>query len=153
MPEFIEFIVNSPERFQALRRVFLELKRDKDADEWRTTEMLLLFFDEESLRYFYWPASDERKRRLEDLRTRPVTETPTEQATGTKWDFDSMVDAFVNGEYELCDCEMYAPDKARLTFNALAYPYGGVGCMVALVESFGMTVTGIDDGTGFLKVS
>lgn len=149
MSEFIEFLIASPERFTALQRVFAELKHDKDANDWRSTEELLEFFDAESRRHFYWPADDVRRRRLEDLRTRPVIETPTERSTGLTWDFDSLIDAFVNGEYNLLSCEMTENGKGRLTFDTLAYPYGGVGCMVALVEVFGGVVTGIDDGTGF----
>ena len=41
---------------------------------------------------------------------------------------------------------------ARLNFDALAYPYGGVGGLVALVEAFGFMVTGIEDGTGYFAV-
>ena len=88
---------------------------------------------------------------MEDLRTRPIAITPTDQAMGLTWDFDSLIDAFVNGEYNLLSCEMTDDRKARLCFYALAYPYGGVGCMVALVEAFGGVVTGIDDGTGFVE--
>ncbi len=58
------------------------------------------------------------------------------------------MDAFVNGEYNLVSCELTDDGTARLNFDTLAYPYGGVGCMVALVEAFGGVVTGIEDGTG-----
>lgn len=151
MSEFIEFSVHSPERFSALQRVFSELKRDKDAADWRTSDELLICFDSEALSHFSWPPADERLRRLEDLRTHPIIELPTEDSVDQTWDFDSLIDAFVNGEYNLLDCEMTGGGKARLNFDAMAYPYGGVGCMVALVEAFGCTVTGIDDGTGFLS--
>jgi hypothetical protein len=151
--EYIEFSIPSPERFTALQRVFVELKHDKDADDWRPNEELIRFFDAESLRHFYWPADDVRRQRLEDLRTRPVIETPTERSPGLTWDFDSLIDAFVNGEYNLLSCEMTKDRKSRLTFDSLAYPYGGVGCMVALVEVFGGVVTGIDDGTGFVAIT
>jgi hypothetical protein len=151
MSEFVEFSISSPERFSALQRVFAELKHDKNADNWRTDEELLKFFDAESLSHFYWPPDDVRRQRLEDLRTRPIIETPTDQATGRSWDFDSLIHAFVNGEYNLISCEMVQDGKARLIFYSLAFPYGGVGCMVALIEAFDGVVTGIDDGTGFVS--
>jgi len=153
MSEFVEFSISSPERFAALRRVFAELKRDKDADDWRSEEELLKVFDAEALSHFYWPPDDVRRQRLEDLWARPIIETPKEHATGLTWDFDSLMDAFVNGEYNLLSCEMVDDRKARLNFYALAYPYGGVGCMVALVEAFSGVVTGIEDGTGFVSFS
>lgn len=151
MSEFIEFNISTPERFAALQRAFGILKHDKDADDWRSNDELLEFFDEESLSKFYWPPEDERRQRLEDLRTRPIAITPTDQTAGLEWDFDSLIDAFVNGEYNLISCEMCEDNKARLCFYSLAYPYGGVGCMVALVEAFDGVVTGIDDGTGFVE--
>lgn len=151
MSEFIEFTVKSLGRFSGLQRVFAALKRDKAADDWRTNEELLQLFDAESLGHFYWPEKGERIQRLQDLRTRPVVITPTEETLSRMWDFDSLIDAFVNGEYELLDCELTDSGNARLNFYAHAYPYGGVGCMVALVEAFGCTVTGIEDGTGFVS--
>ena len=151
MSEFIEFSIPSRERFAALQRVFAELKHDKDADEWRSSDQLLELFDAEALSHFYWPPDDGRRGRLERLRTRPKAETPTEQVTGQTWDFDSLVDAFVNGEYNLLSCELTDRGEARLGFYALAYPYGGVGCMVALVEAFDGIVSGIEDGTGFVS--
>ncbi len=153
MSEFIDFSVTSPERFVVLQRVFTELKRQKDNGDWRTANEMLGVFDEESLRHFYWPTDDERLQRLEDLRTRPIIETPTEESAGLMWDFDSFLDAFANGEYELLSCDMSDGNKARLNFHALAYPFGGVGCMVALVEAFDCVVTGIDDGTGFVRIT
>ncbi|MGZ0165708.1 MAG: hypothetical protein ACKVII_17430 [Planctomycetales bacterium] len=152
MSEFIEFSISSPERFDALRRVFEVFKQDKDTDEWRSNDELHKFFDDEALSKFHWPPDDPRRQRLADLRTRPIIITPTAQATGLRWDLDSLIDAFVNGEYELVSCEMIDAHNARLDFYALGYPYGGVGCMVALVEAFGSTVTGIQDGTGLIEV-
>lgn len=152
MSQFVDFSISSPERFAALQRVFAELKHDKDADDWRSNEDLLKLFDAEALSHFDWPPDDMRRQRLEDLRTRPIIETPTDQATGLTWDFDSLLDAFANGDYNLLSCEMTDDRQARLSFYSLAYPYGGVGCMVALVEAFGGVVTGIDDGTGFVGV-
>ncbi len=150
MSQFVEFSIQSPERFAALQRVFAELKHDKDANDWRSSDELVKFFDSEALRHLFWPADDVRRQRLEDLRTRPIIETPTERSTGLTWDFDSLIDAFVNGEYNLISCEMTKNRMPRFAFDALAYPYGGVGCMVALVEIFAGVVTGIEDGTGFV---
>lgn len=151
MSEYVEFEVRSAERFEKLQRVFLELKHNKNSNDWRSTEELLQLFDDETLKHFYWPPSDERRQRLHDLRTRPIIITPTEETAGQRWDFDSLIHAFESGEYELRACEMVDSKKARLTFEAFAYPYGGVGCMVALIEVFGFTVTGIDDGTGLVN--
>ena len=57
-----------------------------------------------------------------------------------------MIEAFNNGEYNLLTCEMIGANVVRLSFYALGYPYGGTGCMEALVESFGFKVTLISNG-------
>jgi hypothetical protein len=47
MSEFVEFSICSPERFAALQWVFAELKRDKDAGDWRSNDELQKLFDAE----------------------------------------------------------------------------------------------------------
>jgi len=151
MSEYVDFTISAPDRFAALKRAFDVFKHDKDAEDWRSNEELIEFFDEESLAKFYWPPDDVRQKRIQDLRTRPVAITPTDQTAGLEWEFDSLIEAFVNGEYNLISCELVQGNHARLSFNSLAYPYGGVGCMVALIEAFDGVVTGIEDGTGFVE--
>jgi hypothetical protein len=153
MPEFVEFSVHSRERLRDLQRVVLELQREKTADRRRSVEELEALFDADAASHFLRPTGPERARRRRDLATRPVIVTPTEQTVGLRWDLDSLVHAVMEGEYELLRCEPADAGKARLEFRALAYPYGGVGALVALVEAFGFTVTGIDDGTGYRPVA
>ncbi len=38
--------------------------------------------------------------------------------------------------------ESYLREHRAIVFEALAYPYGGTGCMHALIECFGGIVTG-----------
>jgi hypothetical protein len=152
MAEFVEFSVHSRERLRDLERIVVELRREKGSDRRRRVEELEALFDAEASSRLLWPTGPERARRRHDLATRPVIEIPTDQTVGLRWDLDSLVHAVMEGEYELLGCEPAAAGKARLEFRALAYPYGGVGALVALVEAFGFTVTGIDDGTGYLPV-
>ncbi|MBI5761003.1 MAG: hypothetical protein HZA46_20965 [Planctomycetales bacterium] len=60
----------------------------------------------------------------------------------TPWDFESMIDAFRNGEYNLLRVIRASENTGALQFEALACPYGGTGCMHALIECFGGIVTG-----------
>jgi len=153
MSEFIEFTIHSRDRLHQLRRVVLELQRDKADNNRRDSTALQSLFDQDALSHFSWPTPEGRVERLHDLATRPVLLTPTEQAVGQCWDFDSMIHAIMEGEYDLLGCEPSVPGKAVLRFDAQAYPYGGVGALVALVEAFGFAVSGIDDGTGYLAVA
>jgi hypothetical protein len=152
MSEYVEFRVHSEERLQQLARVVAELHREKTGPVRRSVEELQAIFDQDVLQRFEWPAPRERAQRRMDLQTRPVVEMPTESAAGSRWDFDSMIWSIMEAEYSLLGCERASNGAARLNFDALAYPYGGVGGLVALVEAFGFVVTGIEDGTGYVPV-
>lgn len=152
MSEYVEFRVHSEERLQQLARVLVELQREKTTLQRRSPDELQAIFDSDALRYFELPAPEERAQRRIDLQTRPVIETPTTMAAGLRWDFDSMIWSIMEAEYTLIGCERVGSGAARLNFDALAYPYGGVGGLVALVEAFGFVVTGIEDGTGCVAV-
>lgn len=149
MSEYVEFSVHSRDRLPLLLRVVQELRHEKSSERRRSLQELESLFDDDALSHFFWPTVAERAQRLRDLSTRPVVETPTEQTVGLRWDFDSMIHAIMEAEYDLLGCEPSEAGKARLNFRALAYPYGGVGGLVALVEAFGFAVTGIEDGTGY----
>lgn len=149
MSEFIEFKVDAGHRFKQLQAAFNELKIDKDADAFRPDAEWPELFDSQAMGHFCWPTPEMRMRWVNESQRHCIIETPTESASGLRWDFFSMIDAFRNGDYELRSCELISSDKGRLEFYAFGYPYGGVGCMVALIESFGFKITGIDDGTGF----
>lgn len=153
MGQFIEFKVTSPDRLPQLQAAFNELKKDKNADNFRPDAEWPRLFDSLAKGHFDWPTPDERQRWLLESQHHCVIATPTENACGQQWNFFAMIDAFREGDYELQSCELVAPDKGRLEFFSFGYPFGGVGCMVALVESFGFTITGIDDGTGYLNLA
>jgi hypothetical protein len=58
------------------------------------------------------------------------------------WDFDSLIDAFKNGEYRLVACRRVSERLARLEYDPLAWPFGGTECMRELLETFEARVVG-----------
>lgn len=148
---FIEFKVTDKDRFKTLCRVFDEIKTDKDADFWRNEEEWLAFFDEEARSHFWYPTEEEYNDWLRRWYATPVPQRWTDPSLETPWCFDAVFDAFQNGDYDLIVCRMISSDLARIEFDPYGYPYGGTGCMKALIESFGFVVIGEDDGTGYIK--
>ena len=57
------------------------------------------------------------------------------------WDFRSLIEAFRNGDYDLLGCQRASSETGRLAFEPFGWPYGGTGCMRALIEAFGHRVT------------
>jgi hypothetical protein len=145
--EYLQFRVHDAARFLQLVAIFERLKRDKEREQIDDPTAYLPFFDEAARSYFWWPTEAEYQAWLEQWYATPLEIRWTDQSLKHGWLFDAMVDALGNGEYDLIDCHLVSQDVARLEFYALAYPYGGTGCMQALIESFGFRVTEINDGS------
>jgi hypothetical protein len=151
MSQYIDFRFSDLARFQRLANIFAELKIDKDKNEFRPLEKWPELFDSASLQEFRWLTTAEKMQQIRKY-SDVIKEFAAQQNTAVRWDFYSMIEAFKDGEYELIACNQIGPGIGRLEFNAFAYPYGGVGCMVALIESFGFKITTIDDGTGVREI-
>ncbi|MEH2273786.1 MAG: hypothetical protein V7K40_02935 [Nostoc sp.] len=109
------------------------------------------FFDHKALSHFWWPSEEEETEHLRRWFATPVEQRWTDPSLETPWGFESMFDAFQNGEYQLVACSMVSADRARLEFEPFSYPYGGTGAIQALVESFDFVILAEDDGTGYTK--
>jgi hypothetical protein len=140
-PAFVEFEVASEERFQRLGAVVRAIAEAKGSDDFHDDDYWLTFFDEAARSHFWWPTPED----LQDWRRRwfdtPVERRFTDPSLVTPWTLGSLIDAFRNGEYDLLGCRRVDDRAARLEFEPWAWPYGGAGCMRALVEAFGHRVT------------
>jgi hypothetical protein len=137
----VEFAVTDDDRFRRLTAVFDALRDAKLADDWQDDDYWLGFFDAEALSWFWWPTPAEQEDWNRRWFSTPVSQRFTDPTLVTPWDFGSMIDAFRNGDYDLLGCERVSPQAGRLVFDPHGWPYGGAGCMRALVEAFGHRVT------------
>ena len=137
----IEFEIAGEDRFRRLVTVFDALRAAKESDEWRDDEYWLAFFDQEALSHFWWPTAAEAEEQSRRWFATPIPQRFTDPSLVTPWHFGSMIDAFRNGDYELLRCERVSESVGRLSFDPYGWPYGGTGCMRALVESFGHRIT------------
>jgi len=146
---FVEFTVDDEDRFAALCAIFAALKHDKDAGVFREDADWLKFFDEEALSHFWWPTQAERAAEMARWQAASPEQRLSDPALSPPaWDFGSLFAAFENGEYALVACRRVGAGRARLEFETHSYPYGGTGCMHALIGAFGFRVVAEDDGTG-----
>ena len=139
----VNFHLADPKRFAMLQRAFDALRNAKNDDainaenkSWRS------YFDSEAQRYFWNPTPDELADWTRRWQATLVEKRFTDPTLETPWDFGSMLEAFHNGEYKLLRLIRTSDNTGALQFEALTWPYGGTGCMRALIESFGGTVTG-----------
>lgn len=146
---FISMKIDQPDRMEALRHFVNELAIIKRVSTVPNAELLLdRCLDEKARNYFSMLSPEEWDEWKKEWFSTPVDERLRNSALQPHWDKSSFIEALIQGEFLVGDLQIVG-DEARFTFNPLAYPYGGSNCLVAIVEAFGQTVVGIDDGTGY----
>lgn len=153
---FIEFKIEDLSRFHALQMAFEACKHDKEAGALRDIDDWLEFFDDQALSHFWWPAAEERDEsdmRREQMQVGLVTRQLDEPALDGPWEFEGMIDALENGEYDLIACLMLTEDRGRLEFRPHAWPYGGTGSLKMLLTAFDCRPVAEDAGFGLHQLA
>ncbi len=138
---FFEFEINNEDKFKKLQDFYYAIKLSKDQEIIISSDSKWIdHFDEDTLMKFWWPSSEE----IEEY-ARLWTETPVEErftcaALQHPWDFESMIDAFANGEYHFVSCEKLSERKGRIEYNPWCWPYGGADSFRALIEYHGFKI-------------
>lgn len=141
-PLAVEFEITNPTRFEPLRVVFEAIRKAKSADsftddhdEWGA------YFDGAARSFFRWTTPEEDELWEQRWFATPLPQRWTDPSLRRGWSVFAMIEAFRNGEYDLGACERLGETTGRLTFFEHSFPFGGTGCMRALIESFGHRVT------------
>lgn len=138
---YFEFEVNNDYKFKKLREFFYVIKKDKAEENVISNDSKWIsYFDEETLSKFWWPTSDDLKEYAKLWNETPVNEQLISPKLQHPWDFESMIDAFANGEYEFVSCEWISNIKGRIEFNPWCWPYGGSDAFRALIEYHGFKI-------------
>lgn len=141
----VRFAVNDPQRFDALRSLFAEVKRDKDTEQFRVPEEWGRLVPDEIKARFFWPTPEEREHWLAVRDSTPIAIPSPARQLGTEWNFFRVFEAIEESEYDLLGCEMVSDGEAEMRIDPHAYPYGGVGPLIALAEAFGFTILGVNE--------
>jgi hypothetical protein len=141
----VRFSVNNPARFESLCALYAEIKRDKQAGRFRDPSEWVRLVPDEVKGQFSWPTPQERERWLA-IRNSVITRIldPSQQV-GTQWDFYRVFEAINEGDYDLLGCEMVGEEAGEMRVDPHAYPYGGVGPLIALAEAFGFMILGVNE--------
>jgi hypothetical protein len=145
--DYLQFSMHDQDRFQQLVKVFNRLKQDKAQNRIDDDERSYLpYFDQAALSFFWWPTDSEIEAWEKRWRATPNETRWTDPSLERPWMFGSMIHVIQDCEFELVSCRLITPDLARLEFQPLSDPYGGSGCLQALIEAFGFTVSESSDG-------
>lgn len=134
----VSFRVDREDLFPSLVSVFDALKQAKSSEDFSEAEVLEAQLSDEVRSHFYWPTEQERADGEEARANLPIRITEPSEALGGKWDLGSLLDAVENGEYNLLEIIKTSESTAELQIDPEAYPYGGIGAFMALVEAHGI---------------
>ena len=141
----VRFSVSNQERFTILRSLFAEVKREKNAHDFRDPARWFDLVPGELRGNFEWPSDEERQAWLAIRDATPIrVDHPSEQLGG-RWVFHRIFEALEEGEYSLVSCELVDDNIAEMQIDTWSYPYGGLGPMIALVEGFGFHILGVNE--------
>jgi hypothetical protein len=138
---YVEFEIADEDRFRHLEAVVAALAEAKRIDDFGVDEYWLRFFDTEARSHFWQPTEEQKQDWLRRWQSTPLEQRSSDPSlVELPWDFGSMIDAFKNGDYELLGCRRVSERVGRIEFEPFGWPYGGAGCMRALIEAFGYRV-------------
>jgi hypothetical protein len=142
---YVEFEIHDNTQFERLIAVFSALKEAKEGESPPESDdnLWLSFFNAEELSTFWWPTDEERAEHFSRWYATPVPQRWSDPSLKHAWDFTSMIDAFMVGDYALLACKHIGENTGRLEFWPYGYPYGSTGCMEALIEAFGFKITNV----------
>lgn len=147
---YVEFESNGEKALQRLTEFFDFVKAAKDSDKPADESQLAAYLTDAERTYFSNLTEEQSAEWNEYWFSTPLPKRHSPEMPTPGWDFESMLDAFWNGDYDLIAIR---PGATRhvLEFNPHGYPYGGTGSLVAMVQCFGHRVVGVEDGTGYEK--
>jgi hypothetical protein len=141
----VRFNVNDFQRFETLCSLYVEIQRDKQNGRFRDPSDWVRRVPDEVKSQFSWPTPEERAQWLAVRDSAIIAIRAPSQQVGARWDFFRVFEAIEGGEYDVLGCEMIGDGLAEMRINPHAYPYGGVGPLIALAEAFGFAVVGVNE--------
>src|SRR5438128_2190366 len=102
----VRFTVSDRQRFEALRSLFAEVKRDKDCGTFRDPEQWTRLMPEAIKGQFSWPTAKERDSWLSVRNVTLIAVPWPSQQLGARWDFYRLFAAIEESEYDPLRCEM-----------------------------------------------
>jgi hypothetical protein len=147
----VRFAVSDMQRFEALSSLYAAIKQDKDSGEFRDPAEWVNLVPDEIKGRFLWPTDAERQRWLSVRGSTAIAIPDPSRQIGAQWDFYRVFEAIEESEYDVLDCVLAEPGIGELRIYPHAYPYGGVGPLIALSEAFGFSVLGVNEYGRYLK--
>ncbi len=149
--QYIDFSIHDEVSLKSLMTVVDEFKEQMKGHSNKADEHWLPYFREANLNEFWWPDKKELELWHKFSADSIANDRYNAFSPAPRLDFGSMVECILVSEYEIIRIKKLSNDIGRLEFSAYAYPYGGTEPLRMLIRSFGHSILGFDDGTGFME--
>ena len=159
---FIEFNILNDEKFQDFKVVFeilkeISLKRDFDQSVFKNYTFWLESLPFYTHEHFNIP-SIEIDETMDEFAIEIFGSNETltyneELLNSEKYDFHRLIDHLQkNMEVEFNSLEKTSSSKGKLSFEALAYPYGGMEQLILFLKAFDLIAVQAETGFGLRKI-
>ncbi|MBW8911993.1 MAG: hypothetical protein JF564_08980 [Sphingomonas sp.] len=110
---FVEFAIRDETAFNRLAAVTAELLKQKTGEATRDEDYWLPYFDDSDRAAFWWATESEMELWNKFWFSTPLPGRHSPEMPTTPWDFGSMIDAIMDGEYDLVGVRKLTPEQAR----------------------------------------
>jgi hypothetical protein len=145
---FVKFLPRSAESISGLNAVIEAIAADLASGSRRSDLEWRQLFDANAIAYFWSPTDAEIKEWEEEWFSTPV-EGRSNPELWPLWQFASMIDSLLCNEWQILGLKQTSQFEAVVEFSPFSHPFCGTGCLHALIESFGHSIIGDDDGTDY----
>ena len=145
---FIDFNVRDDAALDRLSKVAQEFQRLKGGADNSDESHWLSYFGPSDRAAFWWPSEAEKGQWDAFWFSTPIRQRHSPEMPAPPWHFGSMVEAILEGDYDIIGVRRVQSGQARLEFDPHGYPYGGTGALRVLIRAFGHKITAFDDWTG-----
>lgn len=141
----VRFQYANAQHLDALRILYAALKSDDQSGNHRPLADWPALIPTGLSENFDWPDESVLARLKHQRETHVRVISDPAQHLSTRWDFYSLVDSIHSGEYALLGVVQCSESIAELQIDPYAYPYGGLGPLIALCEGFGFVILGVNE--------
>jgi hypothetical protein len=96
----VRFYANNSQRFKALQSLYVEIKLDKDAGQFRDQEQWVRLVPDDIKGRFFWPTREDREKWLSVRDSTLIAISSPSEQLGSIWDFYRVFEAIEEGECE-----------------------------------------------------
>lgn len=146
---YVEFKIFSGEKFERLSVISKELNDCKNSSVSKHVDVWREHFNADELNHFNRLSEKQNDEWKEFWFATPLPKRHSKEMPSPKWHFESMIEAILNGDYNIVGVKVLNENKARLEIEPFGWPYGGLNSLRALVRCFGHTIIGFHDGTQY----